>query len=110
MALSGVHITFGYCNVGFAGGVPHVALPYGATGSQLMANPGQSSIAAQAGSVLPNAQLLLPMLTINASAAIFYTVGPNADTNVGPLRYFDPSFGAVDILVDAGDKIAWIAA
>jgi hypothetical protein len=51
-----------------------------------------------------------PLLSISASAPIFYAVGPAPDATIGPRRYMDPTFGREDIFVDAGDKFAWILA
>jgi hypothetical protein len=53
-----------------------------------------------------------PLLSISASAPIFYAVGPNPDPTgvTGPRRYMDPSFGREDIFVDASDKFAWVFA
>jgi hypothetical protein len=52
-----------------------------------------------------------PLLTIAASAAIFYVTGPNPDINNGPRRYFDPSTRPEkEIFVNAGDKFAWTTA
>lgn len=111
MSLSGVHVTFGYCNVGFANGAAHVALPYGATASQTMASAGTSSISAPADSGFPANPVLLPMMSLTASAAIFYVTGPNPDINNGPRRYYDPTNNPrEDILVQAGDKVAWTLA
>jgi hypothetical protein len=51
-----------------------------------------------------------PMLSISASAPMFYAVGPTPDANNGPRRYMDPSFGREDIFVNPGDKFAWVFA
>ena len=45
-----------------------------------------------------------------ASAPIFYAIGSSPDATSGPRRYLDPAYGPQDILVDAGDKVAWILA
>lgn len=108
MSLSGAHITFGYCNVGFANGASHAALPFNATSSQTMASAGTTTIQAPSDPGFPvNPQLLL-LLSISASAPIFYVTGPNPDINNGARRYYDPTYNArEDILVQAGDKVAW---
>lgn len=103
MALAGVHICFGYAN---GGPVPQTGpsgtlLPYSAKSSQTMASPATSTISAPIGQ---------PLLSISASAPIFYAVGPNPDATNGPRRYYDPTFGREDILVNVGDKFAWILA
>lgn len=106
MALSGVHITFGYAHD--AGGYKSGStLPYNATASETMATPGTSSISAPKAVGIGD----LPLLSVSTSAAIFYVVGPAPDINNGPRRYLDPASGArEDIFVDAGDKVAWTTA
>lgn len=107
MSLSGVHIAFGYCNLGYANGDSHVALPYQVTASQTMAAPGKTTISAPAANSPTELPLLLSMLSISASAAIYYATGSNPDAVNGPRRYYDPGFGREDILVAAGDLVAW---
>lgn len=111
MALSGVHICFGYG----AGGVvssSEVPLPIDAQSSQNMTSPGTSTISAPAIRGIGN----LPLLSICASAAIYYAIGANPDASGSgayPRRYFDPTSGGgsrEDIFVQAGDKFAWVAA
>jgi hypothetical protein len=107
MALSGVHITFGYSNSGGS------ELPYTATSSELMAAATTSTVFAPsppAPRSVDRNTTYLPLLSISASAAIFYAVGPNPDSTNGPLRYMDPAFGREDIFVNPGDKFAWVAA
>lgn len=104
MALTGVHITFGYSsNIARDGNT----LPFSATSSQTMAAPAVSTISAP-----PNIGTLL---SISASAAIFYVTGPNATVaqvtdGATPRRYMDPQFGREDIFVNPGDKFAWTTA
>lgn len=108
MALSGVNITFGYTQDGevYKSGSP---LPSSAASSQTMASPTTSTISAP-----PRIGIgILPLLSISASAAIFYATGaaPDASGNAGyPRRYYDPQFGREDIFVEPGDKFAWVAA
>lgn len=98
MALTGVHIVF----APIATGIASTALPFGAEASQTMASPTTSSIVASANSKL---------LSINASAPIFYATGknPKADGTVGyPRRYYDPTSGQrEDVFVSPGDKFVW---
>jgi hypothetical protein len=104
MSLSGVAITFS----DMAEGLPQspALLPYRATGSQTMASPGTSTVAAIGHGISQ------PLLSISAAAPIFYAVGPTPDPTgaTGPRRYMDPTFGREDIFCDAGDKFAWVAA
>lgn len=108
MALAGVHLTFGYARV--QGGYLKqfgATMLYKAVSSQTMSSAATSTISAP-DTVDP---LQRAIASINASAAIFYVVGPNPDINNGPRRYFDPSLNSRDdVLVDAGDKIAWVFA
>jgi len=109
MALSGVHICFGYCNVGSSGSIQDTLLPFRAISSQTMTSGTTSSISAPA--VQTTSDILL---SISASAPIFYAVGANpvadgSDT-VPKRRYYDPSFGREDIFVSPGDKFAWVFA
>ena len=100
MALTGVHITFSLP------GVPagsSTALPYEQQASQTMATAGTSTASALNGGTL---------LSLSASAPIFYAVGqfPDASASSVARRYYDPTFGREDILVSAGDKVAWVFA
>lgn len=109
MALSGVHLTFGYAKNG--GGVHQReiggTLPYKATSSQTMASPTTSSISAPTSSDASQPVIA----SLSASTAIFYVVGPAPDITNGPRRYYDPALNArEDIYVDAGDKVAWTTA
>ena len=108
MALSGVHITFGYSNSGGS------ELPYNAVSSETMAAATTSTVYAPSppapASHLDRNTTYLPLLSISASAAIFYAVGTAPDATNGPRRYMDPTFGREDIFVNPGDKFAWIAA
>lgn len=106
MALSGVHVTFGY---GIAAS-PYVqggaVLPFNAMSSETMASPATSTKSAPSEVGVGGR----PMISISASAAIFYVTGAAPDINNGPRRYYDPTFGREDIFVNAGDKIAWTTA
>jgi hypothetical protein len=97
MALTGVSITFGYPSRGNVA----TALPFAVDGSQEMTTPGTS---------MANPYPGVGMLSISASAPIFYATGHAPDATNGPRRYMDPSFGRQDILIDVGDKFAWIFA
>jgi hypothetical protein len=96
MALAGVHIAFGSLRIS-AGG----ALLFSADLSQTMASPATSSANPDTGT---------SVLSISASAPIFYAVGPTPDATNGPRRYMDPAFGREDVFVNPGDKMAWILA
>ncbi|MDA9510924.1 hypothetical protein XI09_40975 [Bradyrhizobium sp. CCBAU 11386] len=76
-----------------------------ATASDTMAAAGTSQKTASEGP--PGCH---PMISITASLAIFYAIGPNPDATNGPRRYYDPAFGTTDIAVNAGDRFAWVAA
>lgn len=103
MALTGVHIAFGS-----AIGLQHAltgqpTLPYLLSSSQTMASAGTSSVFASG-----NVNTEQALLSISASAPIFYTTGPLATINInGATRYMDPSFGREDIVVNSGDYFAW---
>jgi hypothetical protein len=99
MALTGVYIAFS----DMAQGLPQspALLPYRETGSQMMTSPGTSTVMALAHGIEQ------PLLSISASAPIFYAVGPSPDPVNGPSRYMDPQFGREDIFCDPGDKFAW---
>jgi hypothetical protein len=102
MPLAGVEITFSDMAEGLS--QSKALLPYRATDSQTMASPGTSIIEAMAHGIEQ------PLLSITASAPIFYAVGPAPDPTNGPRRYMDPSFGREDLFVDPGDKFAWVFA
>jgi hypothetical protein len=102
MALYGVEITFSDMARGLS--QSPALLPYRETGSQVMASPGTSTVEALAHGIEQ------PLLSISASAPIFYAVGPAPDATNGTRRYMDPAFGREDLFVDPGDKFAWIFA
>ena len=104
MALSGVHICFGSSAIGLSTSQAQSTLPFKAASSQTMAAGGTSTISA------PSAANGQPLLSISASAAIFYATGPSPDATNGPRRYYDPSFGREDIFVNSGDFFAWVLA
>jgi hypothetical protein len=104
MALSGVHIAFG----GFRK-VAKATLPISAEFSETMATSAVSSPDPFV-NIPPNAILL----SISASAAIFYITGKNLTLamltdGVTPSRYYDPTLGGgrEDIMVFGGDQFAW---
>ena len=107
MALAGVHIVFG--SVSFGADRRNANLPSSAKLSQTMAAAGTSTIAAPALAESNNKVLL----SISASAPIFYAIGPTPDASGGgsyPRRYYDPAAGREDTFVDTGDKVAWVLA
>lgn len=101
MALVGVHIAYGSMLPDFNG---QVTLLYTCTISQTMTSPGTSSIFS------PGDTGFQSVLSISASAPIFYSVGANPNSSVSPRRYYDPSFGREDIFVDAETRFAWVFA
>jgi hypothetical protein len=122
MALSGVHIVFGGCSSGMAvvdretgENVPFpIALPFQDLASQTMISPAVSAITA------PDLNSTSPriggstLLSIDASAAIFYITGKNLtlgmlSNGVTPRRYYDPNnnYGREYVWVDVGDQFAW---
>ncbi|WFU26315.1 hypothetical protein QA649_08935 [Bradyrhizobium sp. CB1717] len=114
MALTGVHIEFGYGSVGAVGaganakGLGPAALLGSETASQTMATA-QASTARAPQSRPGNFQ---PLISIWASAPIFFVIGQNATLaqvtdGVTPRRFYDPSFGRQDMFVNDGDNIAW---
>lgn len=106
MPLAGVHITFGYANTGISVTSGPTLLPYNATSSQLMATGATSTVSAPLGSSKV-------LLSIDASAAIYYATGPVPDASGSgsyPRRYMDPTFGPRDIFVNPGDFFAWVLA
>lgn len=107
MALSGVHIAFGACAIGIFNNLGQPTLLGQCSSSQTMSGAGTATIAAPAFTGQPG---LTPVLSISASAAIFYAVGPSPDAVNGPRRYMDPAFGREDIFCSPGDKFAWAAA
>lgn len=118
MALSGVFITWGFANVGQGTGVkgPAASLLSDSGGaSEAMATTATSVTSAPT----PVNTFNRPVLSIAASAAIYFTIGssvvpptsPPANATSGPaVRYYDPASGPLDILVNPGDKMAWILA
>ncbi len=108
MALSGVHITFGYSAGGNIGGT---LLVYKATSSQTMASATTSTVTAPAQGTSFGDIALQPTCSISASAPIYYALGPTPDATSGARRYFDPTTvaaGSIDVYCDPGDKLAWI--
>jgi hypothetical protein len=105
MALTGVHVVFGYVTATVGDRSVGPSLPFNATASATMTSAGTASVAAA-----DNKPGQRPVLSISASAPIFYATGPNPDPANGPRRYFDPSAsvgGREDIFVNGGDKVAW---
>jgi hypothetical protein len=101
MPLAGVYIAFSDMAQGIS--QSKALLPYRETGSQMMTSPGTSTVKALAHGIEQ------PLLSISASAPIFYAVGPTPDPTgvTGPRRYMDPTFGREDLFVDPGDLFAW---
>lgn len=110
MALSGVHITFGYSTGGNIGGN---LLVYKAVSSQTIASAGTSTITAPAAGTSYGDLVLHPTCSISAVVPIFYALGPAPDATSGPRRYYDPTnatAGSIDVYCDPNDKFAWIIA
>lgn len=103
MALSGVHVAFGFAR-NRTDSVPHATLVYRATSAQTMSSPGTSTVSAASASSTD----LMSTLTVSVSAPTFFVVGPAPDINAGPRRYLES--GSVDLYVDAGDRVAWTTA
>lgn len=104
-SLSGVHITFGYTD---STGAP---LPYFATSSETMSIATVSIVSAPHAPT-PDQSLdrnvaYLPLLSISASAPIFYCTGPDPMIDIDAKRYMDPTFGREDVFVNPGDFFAW---
>lgn len=116
MALAGVFITWGYANEALVTQQGQATLLQGSgTSSEAMA-----STAASASSAPTNAAgNQQPVLSVAASAPIFFLVGKNVTPPTSPpanvangiaARYYDPASGPLDIVVNGGDKMAWILA
>jgi hypothetical protein len=101
MALTGVHVVFG----GWRGVDGGSLLPTGASLSQVMTSSAVSK---------SNPSTAASLLSISASAAIYFITGPNLSLSmltdgVTPARYYDPSVGGQpeNIIVNGGDQVAW---
>jgi len=117
MALSGVHIAWGFSSPGQQNQVGQTTLPAGnpTDGETMAVSAVSTSSAPKASAGGPQ-----PLLSISASAAIYYVTGPsvttaqltNAGTTRVACRYYDPSQspGREDIFVNSGDFFAWILA
>jgi hypothetical protein len=109
MALAGVHIEFGTGSSGDDSELAAPVLRSVIAASQTMATAGTSTIAAPGvAGVAGNGYT--PLLSLSASAPIFFAVGPTPDATNGARRYMDPANGGVDVFVNPGDFIAWILA
>jgi hypothetical protein len=109
MPLSGVHLEFG---VGSDGDDTRLGVPVLRSvnaASQTMASAGTSTVAAP-GVAGVSGNGYRPILSISASAPIYFAVGPTPDATNGARRYMDPANGSVDVFVNPGDKVAWILA
>jgi hypothetical protein len=109
MALTGVHLEFG---VGSDGDDTRLGVPVLRSvnaASQTMASAGTSTVAAP-GVAGVSGNGYRPILSISASAPIYFAVGPTPDATNGARRYMDPANGGVDVFVNPGDKFAWILA
>jgi hypothetical protein len=107
MALAGVFITWGFAAQG---------IPAQQGQATLLTKSGQSS-ESMAASATSATSANGTVLSIAASAPIYFVVGPNAvpptsppTTGQAPARYYDPSTGPLDIIVKGGDKMAWVLA
>lgn len=101
MALIGVHIAYGTMLPDFSG---QITLLYTCTTSATMTSAGTASI------IAPGDPGFQCVLSINASAPIFYAVGHSPNANSSPRRYYDPQFGREDIFVDAETRFSWVFA
>jgi hypothetical protein len=109
MPLSGVHIEFGVGSDGDDSRLGKPVLRGVVSAAQTMATAGTSTIAAPGvPGVAGNGYT--PLLSISASAPIYFAVGPIPDATNGARRYMDPANGGVDVFVNPGDKVAWILA
>lgn len=114
MALTGVHICFGSTSIGLYNGLGQSTLPGSLGQSQTMTTTAVSKIAAPS---FPGASGQQPLLSISASAAIYYATGPavtvaslTEDANgIASKRYYDPTLGGgrEDVFVNPGDLFAW---
>jgi hypothetical protein len=115
MALAGVFITWGHATISLVN-QPGQATLLRSSGvsSEAMASTAVSAISAPG-----NPGGAQAVLSIAASAPIFFTVGNNASVPTSPpanvingtaVRYYDPASGPLDIVVNGGDKMAWIFA
>jgi hypothetical protein len=113
MAIAGVFITWGFANITLTNQQSNATLLYrSGESSEAMASPTVSvSMAPGDGISIQQA-----VLSIAAAAPIYFIVGKNATQPTSPpanviggaaARYYDPSFGPIDIVVNAGDKMAW---
>jgi hypothetical protein len=106
MALAGVHLEIGLGSDGIYN-TPGAPVGRGfLLLSQTMATAGTSTIVAPGVSGSGHR----PILSISASAPIFFAVGPTPDATNGARRYMDPANGSVDVFVNPGDFVAWILA
>ena len=113
MAFAGVFITWGFANISLLDEREQATLLYGSgvSSESMPAAPATSATSAPANP--GNKQVIL---SIAASAPIYFTVGPNAVapasppanvTNGSAARYYDPTSGPLDIVVNGSDKMAW---
>lgn len=102
MALTGVHFSIRWTR-GVPGSEPFVVLPLGSViASETMPTAGTTTIAAPSGRTVG---------TINASAPIFYAIGPTPDATSGPRQFYDPnSPQREEDVLSGGDKLAWVFA
>ena len=116
MALAGVFITWGFCSISQLSPATSTLLGDSGKASEAMATTATSASSAPTPS---SNQLYRPVLSIAASAPIYFTVGPSVTPPTSPpaiatsgpaVRYYDPSTGPLDILCNSGDKMAWILA
>jgi hypothetical protein len=109
MPLSGVHLEFGVASDGDDTRLGVPVLRSAIAACQTMAAAGTSTIVAP-GVAGVSGNGYRTILSINASAPIYFAVGPTPDATNGPRRYMDPANGSVDVFVNPGDKVAWILA
>jgi hypothetical protein len=105
MPLTGVHIEFGVSSDGDDTRLGVPVLRSAIAACQTMASAGTSTIVATG-----SGNGYRPILSISASAPIYFAVGPTPDATNGARRYMDPANGSVDVFVNPGDVVAWILA
>jgi hypothetical protein len=113
MALAGVFITWGFASQGIPAQQGQATLlSESGQFSEAMASSATSTTSAPVNPNVPGV-----VLSIAASAPIFFVVGPNAVPPTAPpttgqpaARYYDPATGPLDIIVKGADKMAWVLA
>ena len=105
MALSGLHVAFGYAGSPAPGGMDVTALSRNTVASETLTNPGATTITAPAGAL----ELGQAVASLRCSVDAWIAIGPNPNASANPRRYLSANTD-FDIFVFAGDKVAWAAA